>query len=92
VLFFTEALSKARRHSKAARIEVELHWNPRELRLSVRDDGCGFEVEDPHLSAGLGMKTYRRRAAALHGSHSISRNVGPGMTVHLTVPLPGRKP
>ncbi|MEZ5384177.1 MAG: histidine kinase [Prosthecobacter sp.] len=92
VLYFKEALSNARRHSKAARIEVELHWEARELELSVRDDGCGFDPDDPSLSAGLGMKTYRRRAAALHGSHSISRNVGQGTTVHLTVPLPGRKP
>lgn len=92
VLFFKEALSNARRHSKAARIEVELHWKARELELSVRDDGCGFDPDDPALSAGLGMKTYRRRAAALHGSHSISRNAGQGTTVHLSVPLPGRKP
>ena len=91
VLFFKETFSNARRHSGASRIDVELHWKPQELRLSVRDNGCGFDPEDPALSPGLGMKTYRRRASALRGSHSISPNPDEGVIVHLRVPLPGKR-
>lgn len=90
VLFFKEALSNARRHSGASRIDVGLHWKLRELHLSVRDNGCGFDPNDPALSPGLGMKTYRRRASVLRGSHSISPNPDSGVTVHLRVPLPGK--
>ncbi len=91
VLFFKEALSNARRHSGASRIDVKLDWKPRELHLSVKDNGCGFDPEDPALSPGLGMKTYRRRASALRGKLAISPNPEEGVTVQLRVPLPGKK-
>ena len=91
VLFFKEALSNARRHSGASRIDVKLDWKPRELQLSVKDNGCGFDPDDPALSPGLGMKTYRRRASALRGKLAISPNPEEGVTVQLRVPLPGKK-
>ena len=37
-----EALSNAFRHAHARRIEVEIHYEEKQLRLRVRDDGKGI--------------------------------------------------
>jgi len=38
-----EAVSNAFRHSRATRIEVQLEYGFRELRVLVRDNGCGIQ-------------------------------------------------
>ena len=88
VLFLKEALTNARCHAKASKIEVELHWKPGSLRLLVQDNGQGFDPEDPALSSGLGLRTFRRRAAALGGAYEIKANVNEGVTVEMTAPIP----
>src|SRR5262245_21592494 len=40
-----EAIINAYRHSHATDIEMEIEYRPTELRLTVRDNGCGI---DPH--------------------------------------------
>ncbi len=88
VLFFKEALTNARRHADASRIEIGLVWEPKALRLSVRDDGRGFDPENPAQAAGLGLKSYRRRAEALAGCFAIEPNAERGVTIRLAAPLP----
>jgi streptogramin lyase len=41
-----EALLNAFRHARATSIDVELRYSHRDLRMVVRDDGCGI---DPHI-------------------------------------------
>ncbi len=38
-----EAVTNAFRHSRATRIEVQLEYGFRELRVLVRDNGCGID-------------------------------------------------
>jgi signal transduction histidine kinase len=40
-----EAVFNAVLHGAPSRVEVELAYNHMELKLSVHDNGCGFEVE-----------------------------------------------
>lgn len=91
VLFFKEALTNARRHANASRIDVELIWEPKALQLAVRDNGRGFDPGDPALATGLGLKTYRRRSRALGGSYQIKPNPGGGVTVHLRAAFPKKE-
>src|SRR5262249_30898570 len=84
----SEALRNAFRHAGAQQIEVELRYDPRELRLRVRDDGRG--IESAVLSAGgreghFGMQGMRERAKGIGGRLTVWSAAGSGTEVELSV-------
>ena len=84
-----EALRNALRHAGAQRIEVELRYDPRQLRLGVRDDGRGIapEVLDAGGREGhFGMHGMRERAKVIGGKLTVWSAAEAGTEVELTVP------
>ena len=86
-----EALANALRHGRGlTRVVVGLA--PRDdgtggLVLSVRDDGAGFDPDDPELRARhLGLTSMETRAARVGGTLTIASSPGGGTTVRLEVP------
>jgi ligand-binding sensor domain-containing protein/signal transduction histidine kinase len=80
-----ELLSNAARHAGASRVELEFVLEAGALRLSVADDGRGF---DPAAeSAGHGLHGLAERARALRGALEIDSARGGGTRVRLRVPL-----
>ncbi|PWU07850.1 MAG: hypothetical protein C5B51_08995 [Terriglobia bacterium] len=83
-----EALINAFRHSRARKIEVELKYSPSQLRVLVRDDGCGIDPQilksgrDGHWGLG-GM---RERAEQIGGRFHVYSSAAAGTEVELTVP------
>ena len=69
-----EALRNAFRHADARRIEVEIRYDERQLRLRVRDDGKGI---DPGLLAGDGQAGH----FGLPGMRERPKRVGAKLTV-----------
>jgi signal transduction histidine kinase len=43
-----EAIFNAYRHSQAKLIEAEIEYRSTELRIAVRDDGCGIDADELH--------------------------------------------
>jgi signal transduction histidine kinase len=57
------------------------------LLLEVRDDGGGFDPDDPELRARhLGLTSMEERAARLGGTLRVRSRPGAGTTVVLEVP------
>jgi signal transduction histidine kinase len=81
-----EALTNVVKHAKASKVTVRLD-SSREgwLRLAVRDDGQGFDVQKPHF--GLGMGTMQDYAEAVDGECSIHSDPGGGTEVTAVLPL-----
>jgi signal transduction histidine kinase len=79
-----EALSNVVKHAKASEVEVSLHRVDGSLRLSVRDDGLGF---DPADRRGLGLAGLSDRLDTVNGSVSIDSAVGQGTLVTVRIPL-----
>jgi signal transduction histidine kinase len=79
-----EALHNALRHAQAARIEVRLQSGAGGLRLSVSDDGVGFDPAQVR-SRHLGLTTMAERARAAGGTLDIESAPGTGTTVRLEV-------
>jgi len=78
-----EALANISRHSLAKRAEISLDLSTDQLKLVVRDDGQGFDVE--RMSAGVGTQSMRERAATLPaGTFSLVSNPGQGTLVTIT--------
>jgi signal transduction histidine kinase len=81
-----EALQNALRHADAARLDVELVATDGRLRLTVRDDGVGFDPQAPAIrSRRLGLTSMEERAEALGGTLAIESRAGEGTTVRLEV-------
>jgi signal transduction histidine kinase len=79
-----EALTNARRHAGASRVEVSLTYAPDGVNLEVRDDGRGF---DPGLSpVGYGLAGMRTRANRIGGAVSVRATPGAGVAVQFEVP------
>ncbi len=83
-----EAVVNAFRHSQASGIEVELDYEPDQLRLLVRDNGHGI---DPHVldvgrSGHWGLTGMRERAERLGAKLKLSSSTTAGTEVVLSVP------
>jgi signal transduction histidine kinase len=81
-------LINAMRHARAGQVEVELSYSARELRVQVRDDGCGI---DPHiLTTGReghwGLSGMRERADQIGARLRVYSRVGAGTDIDLRVP------
>jgi signal transduction histidine kinase len=80
-----EALQNAAKHAQGASAAViELSDNG-SLRLEVRDDGAGFDLEG--VAHGVGFTNMRDRLAAVSGELAITSSPGRGTRVTATIPL-----
>jgi signal transduction histidine kinase/ligand-binding sensor domain-containing protein len=83
-----EALANTVKHASASRAWVALAYERRAVRLTVRDDGCGFAVDPSRRSyAGhWGLLGMRERSEQVNGTFRVVSAEGRGTEVSLTVP------
>ena len=84
-----EAMANVRRHASAKGVLVSIERDREFARVSIRDDGIGF---DAPLLAGegrdrFGMETMRERAGAVGGKLTLSSRQGEGTTVEVQLPV-----
>jgi signal transduction histidine kinase len=85
-----ESLHNALRHARAERVDVQLAEDDAGLRLTVADDGVGFDPDEPGLRARrLGLTSMEERARALGARLRIASAPGEGTTISLEVPCDG---
>jgi len=83
-----EALINAFRHAHAKRIEMEINYSSRRLRMLVRDDGLGInpEVVRSGLEGHWGLSGMRERADRIGASLNVWSSPTAGTEIELTVP------
>ena len=81
-----EAILNSLHHGRARTIMI--HLSVADLvRLSIQDDGEGFEVAEALASTGgFGLASMRHKASLLSGELEIRSAPGQGTTVDLTLP------
>jgi DNA-binding NarL/FixJ family response regulator len=87
-----DALTNARRHAAAQRVEVRIGMAGGELVAEVADDGRGVDADrraDP--AGGQGIVGMRERADLLGGALHVAPRTGGGTIVELRVPLLERR-
>jgi signal transduction histidine kinase len=85
-----EAITNAARHARAKKLNVTLDFGEKLFRLTVRDDGAGFDpAKPPPSSGGFGLVGIKERAAELKGELRIRSEPDKGTEITLTVPLSG---
>lgn len=87
-----EALTNVSRHSGAGEVVIEIERSAPaagaagRLRVSVRDNGRGFDPAT--MRRGLGLLGMRERAEALGGEFEFSSSPGHGVMLQFDLPLP----
>ncbi|MFI6583584.1 sensor histidine kinase [Embleya sp. NPDC050493] len=79
-----ESLANIRKHADAGCVAVELAYRPFATRLTVADDGRGFEPG--HGKGGYGLPGMRARLAQVGGEVELVSAPGRGTTVRVEVP------
>ena len=81
-----EAMTNCARHAGAAHIGIAVAADKGQLRVTVTDDGVGFDPADRH--GGLGLRGIDERVRELDGTLTISRDGRGGTTLSVRLPLP----
>lgn len=82
-----EAINNAVKHSQARHLRIDLTCINGHHRLSVSDDGVGFDPERIQQAQGLGVHSLRARASLLEGCLEVQRNTQGGTTVAVIYPV-----
>jgi signal transduction histidine kinase len=87
-----EIMSNAIRHSDAATLSIFIQFALKEIRVTVEDDGKGFDPRALYDSRSRmmssGFWTIRQRMADLKGAFRVSTAEGHGTVVEMIVPYP----
>src|SRR5437016_3402668 len=83
-----EALRNAFRHAQASKIEAEITYGERLLRLRIRDDGKGIDPKllDAGRDGHWGLPGMRERAEQIGARLDIWSELGAGTEVELRIP------
>jgi PAS domain S-box-containing protein len=81
-----ECLANVAKHSRSPSAAVLLAADSGELRLTISDNGAGFDVTRLQVSGGLGLISIQERARMLGADLTIRSSVTKGTTVELRVP------
>jgi signal transduction histidine kinase len=81
-----EAIANAVRHGHPRTIHLQLVYGRPSVKLTVRDDGDGFSMNDDF--AGFGIRGMKRRAGSIDANLRIRSSPGRGTSVHVRATLP----
>ncbi len=86
-----EALTNVARHAKAREVIIEVLQKGKDLQLSVRDDGCGFNLEAARFTAcqgtSLGLLSMEERVRLTDGRFEILTAPGRGTRIEAWFPF-----
>jgi PAS domain S-box-containing protein len=83
-----EALTNIAKHAEARHVEVALDLVSTAITVSIRDDGRGFDRDDPPRAGSFGLIGLRERAYLLGGEASIASARGKGTVIEVVLPIP----
>jgi signal transduction histidine kinase len=88
-----EALTNVIRHAKAKHVWINFRPNKLAVKLEIRDDGVGFDVDAAQsrasMGGSLGLLGMHERVRLCGGSLKISSSRNAGTRVLASIPLAG---
>lgn len=85
-LSFKEVLHNAARHSNATQVRIELEFDADRMRIFVKDNGIGFDLQT-RREGGLGVNSISARTRELGGNAEFQTAPGQGTAVTLEIPF-----
>ena len=87
-----EALTNAGKYAEATTVRVSLRFPDANAKLTVKDDGKGFDVNSttgPTREGGLGLYGMRERAELIGATLKIESAPGKGTCITVSAPIAG---
>ena len=81
-----EALNNVLKHARATEVRIRLSFGDSTLRVTIEDNGCGFEASASQ-GAGHGLRNLRKRFQDLGGTFDLQSRPGHGTVVSLALGL-----
>jgi len=81
-----ELLSNAVHQNQATLVKIQLDMGDSVIRLSLDDNGKGFDTDSLEKEPNLGLKLIKDRSEMLGGKFEIDSSPGKGARVVLTIP------
>lgn len=82
-----EGVRNIAKHSGALEARVSLTQEGRHLRLSISDNGTGFDLNDTRCNGGLGLFSMEERARLVGASFKVQSEVGWGTRIGVSARL-----
>ncbi len=86
-----ELLNNIIKHSKASNAEIKLRQKQEQLKISILDDGKGFDPKTGINEDGLGLRQIEARVRRMKGVFKINSSAFEGTSVFISVPIPHLK-
>ncbi len=80
-----ESLNNVARHARAGKVKIVLEVNNGHGKLTIRDDGKGFELTELNNESHLGVRGMRERVSEVGGEFRIESAPNKGTTVIVQV-------
>lgn len=81
-----ESLSNTLRHAKAEHMEIRIVQKVDSVRVTLKDDGIGFELNETK-QASYGLSTMRERTNELGGTIQYITAPGKGTRIEIVIPI-----
>jgi signal transduction histidine kinase len=81
-----ESIANALRHAQAETIQITISYSTQAVKLTIHDDGCGFEPRSP--SRGFGLIGMQQRAARIGATWHLVSQAGLGTTIIVAIANP----
>lgn len=86
-----EACNNVMKHADASMIAVNICYDREYLRVTVEDDGKGFDLSEQNEMngdySGFGLSTMRERICFLSGNFEIHSKIGEGTKIVIEIPV-----
>jgi len=83
-----ESLNNVLKHSKASAVKFEISKNEKNIQISLKDNGVGFDFSERYNDFNsLGLKTLKERTRFLNGIMKIDSQTGKGTSIEFFIPL-----
>ena len=84
---YQETLTNIARHAEARQVDAQFSCNQDHIRLVVKDDGKGIDLQDAKTRKSLGLISMRERTRLFGGEILVANNKPHGTVVTLDIPL-----
>jgi PAS domain S-box-containing protein len=82
-----EGFRNIAKHSGTTQLQMSLTGKDDSIRLTIKDEGAGFDPEEAEKKLGIGLVSMQERVRLIQGDISIASQPGKGTVINVRAPL-----
>lgn len=82
-----EFINNSIKHGKAKKVVIVMKLKGKNVTISLKDDGVGFNKNNLSKLEGMGLKNVKSRVGSYNGEVKIESAIMKGTTYHISIPL-----